>query len=341
MNGVRRLLTVGGGSIGERHIRCFLRAVPDLEVELCEPRRERAVELLERYPLVTVHPDFSRIDLSRFDAAVVATPANFHIQQTRRLLEAGCHVLVEKPLCVRPGEARAAAALAAAARRRGLKLGVAFTYRNYPLLAEMARQAEAGRVGPPLLARVTLAYDYSRYRRDYRTNYFALPGTGGGAVLDIASHAVAWLTWVLGPVESVQAEIGRGGLTGIRTEDTAVLLLGFRSGAMAEVWASACQPRRKTEFELIGPKGHLRYRTLFEDGCFELARTGGDGSAWQARRSPADFDEPFVAQARNFLAAIEGHEPVRTNLADALHVQRVCWAALNSAKGGRRETVRA
>lgn len=340
-----RLLVVGGGGIGERHVRCFLEARPRLPVELCEPRFARRVELVSRYPLVTAHADFGALDLSRFDAAVLATPADLHVAQARRLLAAGCHVLVEKPLCV---TARGVVALAAAARRSRRVCAVAYTYRNYPQLMELASRVRSGEIGRPRLARVTMAYDYPRYRKDYRKNYFARPETGGGAVLDIASHAVAWLTWVLGEAESVQAQTARLMLKGIKTEDTAVLILRFRSGAIAEVWASACQPRRKTEFELIGPGGHLRYTTVFEEQKTELAWTRGDvGSAsqgypkesmpgWKVCRRPFAPDEPFVLQARNFLAAVEGRERARTTLDEALHVQRVCWAAKRSALTGRR-----
>jgi predicted dehydrogenase len=338
---VRRLLVVGGGSIGERHVRCLLKVRPTLEIELCEPRSARAVELLERYPLVTVHPDFGGIDLARFDAAVVATPANLHVRQAWALVAAGCHVLMEKPLCVRAGEGPAVRALLAAARRGRRVVGVAFTYRNYPLLAKLAGMIRAGRIGKPFAARATLAYDYRRVRPDYRANYFARPETGGGAVLDMASHMMAGLTWLLGEVESVQAVAGRLAMRGVSVEDTAILAIRFRSGALAEIWTSACQPKRRTEFELIGPKGHLRYRTLFEAKRFELVWTRGDGAPWKAQRSPADFDEPFVVQARNFLAAIEKREPIRTTLSEALHIQRVCWAALRSARTGRREAVKA
>ena len=335
-----RLLVVGGGSIGERHIRSFLQAAPELAVELCEPRRARAVELIEKYPLVSVHPDFERIDLSRFEVAAVATPADRHVAQARRLVAAGCHVLVEKPLCVVERELRSVGALMAAAGRTRRVVGVAYTYRNYPQLREMARRVRAGAIGRPRLARASLVFDYARYRPDYRRNYFARAATGGGVVLDTASHALAFLIEVLGPAAEVQAATGRLGLAGVSVEDTAILTLRFRSGALAEVWASASQPRRKTEVEIVGPKGHIRWENAFEDAQTELAFTRGDGHPWERRRSAFDPDEPFVEQARNFLAAVAGREPVRTSLAEALHVQRICWAALRSARTGRRQAIR-
>jgi predicted dehydrogenase len=342
-----RLLVVGGGSAGERHVRCFLKARPKLEVELCEPRRARAVELVARYPLLTAHPDLARVDLARFDAAVVATPADLHARQARRLLAAGCHVLVEKPLGV---SRQALGELRALARRGRLQVAVGFNYRFYPDLERLAALVRAGRVGRPLAARVTLAYNYPLYRRDWRRNYFARPETGGGAVVDIASHAVAWLSGALGPITEVGCLAGRLGLRGVAVEDTALLTLRLRSGALAEVWASAWQPRRRTEFEVLGTGGQLRYRTLFETGRTELAYNPGDrpGAGFYRGCRPwrvlagrrFDPDEPFVLQARNFLAAVAGRGAVRTGLDAAGHVDQVCRAARRSARTGRRVTLR-
>jgi predicted dehydrogenase len=332
-----RLLIVGGGSIGERHLRCFRKVRKSLSAEICEPRARRRRELERRYDLAGVHPDFSRLDPSGFDAAVVATPANLHVAQARRLVEAGCHVLIEKPLCVTE---RGVAGLRAAARRRRRTVGVAYTYRSYPALVEMARRIRAGQLGRPTLARARLAYHYPRYRPDYRTNYFANPETGGGAVMDIASHAVAYLTGVLGAVAEVSCLAGRLGLRGVAVEDTALLVLRFASGALGEVWTSACQPRRETEIEVIGARGQLGYRTLFDRGGSELAFVRGDRSSRRASRVRLDPDGPFTAQARNFLAAIAGRGALRTSLEEALHVNRVCRAALRSARTGRRVAVR-
>lgn len=334
------LLVVGGGSIGERHIRCFskVRPWPRMEIELCEPRRRRAVELLEKHPIVTVYRDFGKIDLKRFDAAVVASPASCHVAQARKLVAAGCHVLIEKPLCVAEGEKRSAKLLLAESRRRKKTVGVGYTYRSYPLLAKLA--AELPRVGAPRLARVRLAYDYPRYRPDYRRNYFARQSTGGGALLDIASHALAFLVAALGPVEAVQAMTGRVGLEGVSVEDSALVLLRFRSGVLGELWTSACQPRREAEIEIIGPRGHMIWANCF-DGTNELRFTTGDGDESPSRESlPLDGDEPFTIQAAAFLDACEGRPSGMVTLADALHVQEICWAARRSASRGRREIVR-
>ncbi len=342
-----RLLVVGGGSIGERHLRCFLKARRSLKITLCEPRAPRRKELSARYPLTSALPDFSGLDPAEFDAAVLATPANLHVSQARELAATGCHLLIEKPLCVTEA---GVSALQAQVRRRQLVVGVGYTYRNYPDLIRLAGLVQRGRLGPPLAARVTMAYNYPLCRPDYKVNYFANPETGGGAILDVASHGIAYLTGVLGEVREVSCSAGRLKLRGVSVEDTATLALRFATGALCDIWVSAWQPRRRTELEIMGPKGQLRYRTIFDENRTELAFNSGDskgrraragGRAWKVVSGrKLDPDEPFLAQAKNFLAAIAGREAVRCSLDDALHVHAICRAAAVSAKRGRRVTVK-
>jgi predicted dehydrogenase len=342
-----RLLIVGGGGIGEHHLRCFLKARRALKITLCEPRAARRKELAARYPLTAVVADFSGLDPAEFDAAVLATPANLHVSQARELAAAGCHLLIEKPLCVTEA---GVSALQSQVKRGKLVVGVGYTYRSYPDLVKMAGLVKRGKLGPPLAARVTMAYNYPLYRPDYRKNYFANPETGGGAILDVASHGIACLTGVLGEVREVSCSAGRLGLRGVSVEDTATLALRFATGTLCDIWVSAWQPRRRTEIEIMGPKGQLRYSTIFDENRTELAFNPGDhsrggfyggGRAWKVLAGREfNADEPFVLQAKNFLAAVAGREAVRCSLDDALHVHAVCRAAVVSAKRGRRVAVK-
>jgi predicted dehydrogenase len=343
-----RLLILGGGSIGERHLRCFLKARRSLKVELCEPRAARRRELESRYPrLGATCASLDDADLEACDAAVVATPPDLHVPQARRLAAAGCHLLVEKPLCITEG---GVAGLLAEVRKRGLTAAVGYTYRSYPQLVRMAGMIRRGRLGPPLAARVTMAYNYPLYRPDYGRNYFAAPDTGGGVVNDVAGHAIAYLTGVLGAVAEVSCSTGRLKIRGVSVEDTATIALRFATGALCEIWVSAWQPRRQTSIEIMGPRGQLRYRTLFDENRTELSFNPGDrrgrgfyggGRPWKTLAGREfDPDEPFVAQARNFLAAIAGRGALSCSLDEALHVHAVCRAALVSARRGRRVVVR-
>src|SRR5688572_12399346 len=95
--GKHRVLVIGVGSIGERHLRCFGatgRAEPGF-VEINDTLR---ASIAERYAAAAAHADLDTALRERYGLAVIATPAPLHIPQARRLVEAGLHVLIEKPL---------------------------------------------------------------------------------------------------------------------------------------------------------------------------------------------------------------------------------------------------
>ena len=91
------ILIVGAGSIGLRHLRCFL-ATGRVRAAICEVNRALAEQVAAQHDVVRVHHDLDEALAERYDAAVIATPAPLHVPMALRLAEAGMHLLIEKPL---------------------------------------------------------------------------------------------------------------------------------------------------------------------------------------------------------------------------------------------------
>ncbi len=85
-----RVLVIGAGSIGERHIRCF-QLTERADVAICEPNPKVREAAAARYGIAQSFQSFEEALADRFDLAVVATPAQFHIPQARLLVERGIH----------------------------------------------------------------------------------------------------------------------------------------------------------------------------------------------------------------------------------------------------------
>jgi predicted dehydrogenase len=128
---LHRVLVVGGGSIGERHARCFLQT-GRAAVSLCDTREEIRCALAERYSLERTFSSLDEALDESFDLAVVATPAPLHVGMARRLVAAGAHVLIEKPLSITLDGIADLQREAAEAKRI---VGVAYVYRANPALA--------------------------------------------------------------------------------------------------------------------------------------------------------------------------------------------------------------
>ncbi|HEX8803136.1 MAG TPA: Gfo/Idh/MocA family oxidoreductase [Acidimicrobiales bacterium] len=166
------------------------------------------------------------------DAVYVATPHARHCADTLLYLSAGRHVLCEKPLAMNQAQA---AAMAAAARSRGLFLMEAMWSRFLPAYRALRSLIGDGRVGEPLVVEA----DFGFVLPPDPTHRLFDPALGGGALLDLGVYPVQLASLVLGPPDVVRAA-GRLGRTGVDEHVAAVL--GHPGGAVAVAKAALDAP---------------------------------------------------------------------------------------------------
>src|SRR5262245_37080029 len=179
-----KVLIIGVGSIGERHLRCFQktgRADCSLVEINDEPRRAVA----ERYGVRRAFADLETALADRPDVAVIATPAPLHVPIAQQLAEADVHLLIEKPLSTTlDGLDR----LQKTVQERRLVAAVGYVYRSHPALSAMRDAIRAGRFGRPVQVVSTSGQHFPTYRPAYRTIYYTRRETGGGAIQDALTH---------------------------------------------------------------------------------------------------------------------------------------------------------
>lgn len=321
-----RLLIIGVGSIGERHLRCFQatgRARLAI-VEVNEPLRQR---IAERYGV----PDaFATLEAGLAftpTAAVVCTPAHLHVEQATRLAQAGCHLLIEKPLSTSfDGIAR----LRAQVRERGLIAAVAYVYRCHPLLRALRDALHAGQLGRPVELIAVSGQHFPTYRPAYRQIYYADRATGGGAIQDALTHVINAGEWLLGPVTRLVADAAHQVLEGVAVEDTVHLLARHRD-VLASYSLNQHQAPNEMTLTVVGTGGTMRCE-FHEHRCRWMTEPG---SAWHDEViAPRERDALFVAQAHTFLDAVEGKLLPPCLLDDGLQTLRVNQAALRSVERG-------
>ena len=171
------------------------------------------------------------------DCVCVTTPHPAHCAVVVAAAAAGVHALVEKPLAVDLLEADRAVE---AARAAGIRLGAVFQRRWFPAAARVRAAIDAGKLGRPILGSLELRWlrtpEY--YARDAWRGKWATEG--GGCLVNQAVHAIDWLLWYFGPVETVFGlyhNLGHREM-GLEVDDNAVAAIRFRSGAIATLSAS-------------------------------------------------------------------------------------------------------
>lgn len=323
-----KFLIAGLGSIGRRHLR-NLRALGEDDILLY--RTGRATLPDDELAGLPVETDLRAALARQPDAVIISNPTALHLDVAIPAAEAGCAILLEKP--VSHSLARVDA-LAAAARRSGSPILVGFQFRFHPTLQKARRLIAEGAIGRVLTARVHFGEYLPAWHpwEDYRKGYAARADLGGGVVLT-QCHSLDYLPWLVGPVDSLWAFVGTLGGLGVDVDDTAEIGLRFAGGALGSVHLNMIQQPPGHRWEMAGSAGTLTW----DNATGLLRRYDAASKAWEEYPAPPDFERNvmFLDEMRHFLAVARRESEPACTLEDGLAALRLSLAALRSAAEGR------
>lgn len=327
-----KVLVIGGGSIGERHVRNLL-AMENCTVAACDRDPGRRRHLRETH-CIEVFADRREALRQTFDAALICTPTAAHIGPARDALASGCHVFIEKPFS---HTLTGIPALLQQAREQRRVLTVGYNHRFQPALKKIADLLREGGIGDVATVRIHSGR-YFLYRTpfhywmDYRQDY-AARSIGGGVILDSGSHQIDFISSVLGDAQEVFCYAGNLGQLELAAEDVAEILIKYRTGALVSLHADFIQQPWDTSYEIVGDAGTITWR--FSDNVVKHYAASTD--AWQHHDfGEFDHNQTYIAEIEHFLDCIRTGKPPRVSPKDAVRSLRVVLAAKKSAKTGRR-----
>jgi predicted dehydrogenase len=318
-----KFLIAGFGSIGRRHFRNLL-ALGERDIVLYRTGRSTLPEdELAGFPVET---DLQAALARRPDAVIIANPTALHLDVAIPAAEAGCHILMEKPVSdtlARIGE------LKIALQHGGGKLLVGFQFRFHPGLQKAAQLLREQTIGRPLFARAHWGEYLPDWHpwEDYRQSYTSRPELGGGVVRTL-THPFDYLRWLLGEAEVAFAQVGTMGDLGISVEDMAEINLRFANGATGSLHLDYLQQPPLHRLEITGTQGSLRWDN--SDGALHCFRAGQN--AWEIYQVPEGFERNtlFLDELRHFMDVMSGNAEPICSLEDGLRVQQLVLDVLNS-----------
>lgn len=306
-----------------------------------------------------------RAVIARDDIHIVdiCAPGWLHAEIAVAALQAGKHVLVEKPLANTLAEAEAMTAAAQAARPNGVQSMIGFNYRRIPALALARELIAEGRLGTVRHIRAAYLQDWLADETAPMTWRLRKETAGSGALGDIASHAIDQVLFLLG--DQVTEVSGRthtfvdrrpgasgpaGGLEEVTVDDAAWATLSLASGAVASVEVSRVATGRKNslKLEIYGDKGALLFdlENLNELGFLDATEPVREQGfrrilvnepdhpyleAWWPQGHIIGWEHSFTHEVRDFLLAIGSGTPPSPSFEDGLTVQRILNAVEESA----------
>lgn len=319
---VKHILVVGGGSIGERHVRCFLKT-GQARISLCETRGDVRQRLAEDYQLESVFDAFDSAIAQHFDGAVICTPAHLHVLMATQLAERGTGVLIEKPLSTKPHGVDQLESLIEA---RSIPVSVAYVMRQHPALQALKQALDSGRFGNPVQIVYTGGQHFPFYRPAYRETYYTRHETGGGAIQDALTHVMNTAEWLVGPVTKLAADAEHCLLEGVDVEDT-VHVITRHGQILGSFSLNQHQAANESTLTVLCERGSIR----FEGHSSSWSSCVEPDSVWQLEEKfSLERDDLFVRQAQAFLRQLDGNSPPACSLAEALQTLRVNLAALES-----------
>ncbi|MBD2253887.1 Gfo/Idh/MocA family protein [Nostoc parmelioides] len=204
------------------------------------------------------------VNLPEVQAVSIATPPFLHYEMGKTVLQAGKHLLLEKPVTLNVAEAQELYQLA---QKQGVIATVDFEFRFVPAWQLFAELLSSGYVGTPRLIRIDWLGS-SRADTSRPWNWYSSKEKGGGALGSLGSHAFDYIYWLFGPVRRLNAHLttaipqridpAGGELKAVETDDTCLLSLELANGTPCQVTISAAVHASRTHWiEVYGDRGTL------------------------------------------------------------------------------------
>jgi len=267
------------------------------------------------------------------EALYVPVPNHLHLEWSVRALEAGKHVLCEKPLCLTAADI---VTLQAARDRSGRHIEEAFSYRNHPQWARITELLASGAIGTPRAVQCTLAKQFLD-PNDIRNN----PEQGGGALYDLGSYAISACSVAFGRAPGrVIAAVERDPVFKIDRLSTA--LLDYGDGHASFTVASQSGPSdwaTHQQFSVLASIGWLRCDFPYAHGRPTPSHVYvGDHTSYGAVETMTYSFEPvnqYTLQVERFSRYLRGDPVASWPIEDSLLTLRIIQALFASARDGR------
>jgi len=243
---------VGAGVIADFHARA-LGDIPNAKlIGCCDKIPQRAKNLADKFSVRAFDDYGEMLKSGQIDIVTIATPSGFHKEPTIAAAEAGKHVLCEKPLDI---TLERIDAMTEAHEKSGTRLGGIFPYRFNDMMVPLREAINSGRFGVITYAGIYVPWwRTNEYYKDSWHGTWKLDG--GGALMNQSIHMVDMLCDIMSPIESLQAFTAKLGHPQIETEDTAVAVLRYTTGALGVIYGTtASYPGQFRRFEITGTKG--------------------------------------------------------------------------------------
>lgn len=321
---------IGCGLIGRRRAEAASLHERTRCVAVADPDAEAVTQVASSYDARVVSDWRMIVEAPDVDVVCVATPNGYLAEIAIASLQAGKHVLLEKPMGRNVDEARD---IARAAERAGRFVKVGFNHRYHPAIARAHAELRSGTIGKPINGRAVYGHGgRPGYENEWRGDRSL---AGGGELTDQGVHIADLLHWFLGVPQEVYAVTQRAVWPLGDLEDNGFALLRYTDDVVASVHTSWTQWKNLFSLEIFGDRGSLAMQGLgrsYGDETLTIARRAMQGGAPELER--VVFDGPDTSwrdEWADFVGAILEDRPYLGGPTDGIVAMATLAAFYRSA----------
>jgi len=329
----RKILVVGAGSIGQRHVQ-NLSNMGMCTVGVADPDSSARRKLRE----------VAKAEFETFreglewdpEIVLICTPNHLHLEQALTAARSDCHLFVEKPLAHEPDDRLHV--LVEEVDRRGLTSMVGCNMRFHPgpkTVKELLEQPDLGAIH---FARLHTGSYLPEWRpgQDYRESYSANAHMGGGCILDCI-HEIDLARWYLGEIEQVFCWAGQQSSLDLDVEDVAVLVCEHGGGAMSEIHLDYVQRTYERGCQVVGENGSVSWD--FEEETVEYYNADQERKEQFSPPEGWSMNQMYIDELHHFLQCVQNGKQTTQSIGAAAKLMRTVFAAKTSSRSKKMEAV--
>ena len=309
-----RIGIIGMGNMGRFHANDLLEGkVPRGELAAVGSTSPHKLEEYKEKGVQIFGSGEEMIASGAIDALLIATPHYQHTSLGIAALEAGLHIMVEKPISAHKADAERL--IAAAEARPELKFGGMFQLRVEPRYQKIRELVQGGELGD-LVRVIWVMTDWFRSEAYFQSGGWRATwkGEGGGVLLNQCLHQLDAMQWITGMPSQVRSHVGIGKWHDIEVEDDVTCYMEFANGASGAFITSSGETPGSNRFEIAGTKGRL----ILENDTLTLTRNEVPSDEW-CKTSKIGFQKPeTTVEEIPIPGADAAHATLMTNFVNAI-----------------------
>jgi predicted dehydrogenase len=322
---INRILVIGLGSIGKRHLRLARELMPDADIRVL------------RHQECATNPEytdgcFSSLEKALFfnpQIAVIANPAPLHMQVALPLARAGVHLLIEKPLSQ---SLQNVDKLLNCVTKQGYVGLVGYCLRYDPAAVKFKEKLCDGKIGKILHVQVDCGSYLPDWRQgqDYRQSVSANKKLGGGVLLEL-SHEIDYVRWFFGDLDDVSAILVNSNTLDIDVEDSAEMVFSSPQGFTIAVHLDFNSRSNRRSCKVRGTEGDLIWDAVSQKVAWMPTGKPDEVETFQHERNFI-----YREQLKHFFDCIENDQSPRVTFKDGAETLRIVEAARESSATGKK-----